>query len=84
MGVTAYCAGAGAAGTESTRNRKVTTRVDPAATLPISAPVTGFAPEGTPSTVKLPATNDIPAGRGAVMVTLLASALPPELLKRTV
>jgi len=49
------------------------------------APVMGLAPgSATPSSVKLPATNDMPAGSGTLRTTPLASAAPDLLSSSTV
>src|SRR5688572_20915536 len=75
VGVTWYRAGAGATGMESTRSWNVASRRVFCATVPIAAPVMGLALVwGMPSSMKVPATNDMPAGSGTVRTTSLASA----------
>src|SRR6187455_566915 len=84
VGVTWYRAGAGAIGMESTRSWNVASRDVFCATEPIAAPVMGLAPVAVPSSLKLPATNDMPAGSGTLRTTPLASAAPDLLSSSTV
>ena len=85
VGVTWYRADAGATGMASTRSWNVASRLAFGATVPIVAPVMGLAPgSAMPSSVKLPATNDMPAGSGTVRTTLSAPVAPPLLSISTV